>query len=259
MSLVAEAPEVAVAGLGSPPPRLRAVGFAPRPTAATWPETRLGRGDVVKRLTSAPFAAGRPDLQRKRTVGVELLVDWLSEQPGGNWQQRWLGVEADIAGRAWSQVRSRWLAKRAQRCSWHQDLMAVGLRVAISAEVIRPSLRWLVSGATGRGALVRILAASRDPEGFARLRAHCQADRALSPWAQTHVSYRSALIMAAKGGTLADITVGDVLELFDAETAAWGKASCGTTGRCWQPVPWESRLRRACATCAPPARKPPSN
>jgi integrase len=206
------------------------VGFAPRPTAATWPETRLGRGEVVERLTSAPFAAGRADLQRKRVVGVELLVDWLSEQPGRTWQQRWLEVEADIAGCAWSQVRSRWLAMRAHRCSWHQDLMAVGLRVAISAEVIRPSLRWLVSGATGRGALVRILAASRDPEGFARLQAHCQADRALSAWAQTHVAYRSALIMAAKGGTLADITVGDVLELFDAETAAWGKASCGTTG-----------------------------
>jgi integrase len=206
------------------------VGFAPRPTAATWPETRLGRGEVVERLTSAPFAAGRADLQRKRVVGVELLVDWLSEQPGGTWQQRWLGVEADIAGRAWSQVRSRWLAMRAQRCSWHQDLMAVGLRVAISAEVIRPSLCWLVSGATGRGALVRILAASRDPEGFARLGAHCQADRALSAWAQTHVAYRSALVMAAKGGILADITVGDVLELFDAETVAWGKASCGTTG-----------------------------
>src|SRR5207244_3182955 len=114
VSLVAEAPGVAVTGLGSPPPRPRAVGFAPRPTAATWPETRLGRGEVVERLTSAPFAAGRADLQRKRVVGVEPLVDWLSEQPGGTWQQRWLGVEADTAGCAWSQVRSRWLAMRAQ-------------------------------------------------------------------------------------------------------------------------------------------------
>ena len=46
----------------------------------------------------------------------------------------------------------------------------IALRVAISADVVRPSLAWLLSGATGRGALVRVLACSRDPEGFARLR-----------------------------------------------------------------------------------------
>jgi hypothetical protein len=107
--------------------------------------------------------------------------------------------------------------------------MAVALRVAISADVVRPSLRWLVSGASGRGALVRVLAASRDPAGFARLTQHCQADPEISSAAQTRVGYRAALILAAKGGTIAEITVGDVVELLDAEAEVWAKPSSGGT------------------------------
>jgi len=40
--------------------------------------------------------------------------------------------------------------------------------------------------------------------------------------------YRAALIVAAKGGTLTDITVGDVLELLDAEADA-RKVTSATT------------------------------
>jgi integrase len=91
--------------------------------------------------------------------------------------------------------------------------------VAISADLVRPSLSWLLSGATARS-LIRNLAASRDSNGFARLRVRCDGVAEGSAATRTQVLYRSALIMAAKGGTLADITIGDVVELLDREAVA---------------------------------------
>lgn len=210
---------------GQPPGRAR---FAPRSVPERWPATELGPAEVVERMTSAPFCADHPDLHRRQATGVELLINWLCEQPGESWQERWLGVESNILGQAWGKVRGGWLAARPRRCSWHSDLMAVALRLAISADIVRPSPRWLVSGASGRGALVRVLATSRDPAGFGRMAQYCQTNPEISPAAQTHAAYRAALILAAKGGTVAEITVGDVVELLDTETEVWSKASSGS-------------------------------
>jgi hypothetical protein len=81
----------------------------------------------------------------------------------------------------------------------------------------------------GYGSLVRTLGASRDPEGFARLAEHCDHDPGVSVTARAHTLCRVALIMAAKGGALAEITVGDVLELLEAEADAPSGISAGTT------------------------------
>jgi len=90
--------------------------------------------------------------------------------------------------------------------------------VAISADVLRPSLCWLVGGGLANGGLlVRNLAASRDPEGFTRLATACDDDPRVSPSARSQTIYRAALIVAAKGGMLNDIVVGDVVELLDAQ------------------------------------------
>ena len=107
--------------------------------------------------------------------------------------------------------------------------MAVAQRTAISAEVLRPSLAWLVSGPLSNGSLVRTLGGTRDAEGFTRLAEHCDADPGVSAKARGHTLYRAALIMAAKGGALAEITVGDVLELLEAEADAPGGISDGAT------------------------------
>ncbi|MHB8505952.1 MAG: tyrosine-type recombinase/integrase [Acidimicrobiales bacterium] len=148
---------------------------------------------------------------------MELLFDWLSEQPGQTWQQRWLSVEADLAGTLWRQARAALLVDGAHRASWHQDFVSVAFRLAISAEIVRPSLSWLLSGTMSNGSLVRTLTACRDPEGFGRLAARCAAAPDVPTKARAHTAYRAALIMAAKGGTLEEITVGDVLELLEAE------------------------------------------
>ena len=154
--------------------------FPPRPAPASWPATRLTQDEAIQLLTSAPFVVESPDAQRRRTIGVELFFEWLAAIPGQTWQQRWHHVEADVAGMSWRRVRTAWVAGRAQPVSWHQDFVAVAQRTAISAEVLRPSLAWLVSGPLSNGSLVRTLGATRDAEGFTRLAEYCDADPAVS-------------------------------------------------------------------------------
>jgi integrase len=203
--------------------------FPPRPRSLSWPVTRLDRSAVLGVLSAPPFVNDDRVVERKRLVATGLLLDWLAGSPGTTWQQRWRSSEAEVSGLCWRQVLARWLSLHGHQVSWHQDFLAVALRSAISADVVRPSLSWLLSGAMGRGALGRVLAASRDPDGFARLRAHGNANPDVSERAVDRMLHRSSLILAAKGGVLAEITVGDVVELLDAESAAHGHPGDGTT------------------------------
>ena len=216
MTVTASEPELLVrtAPTGRQAARAR---FPARPAAAAWPATEQSRGQVQERLTCAPFVAGGASTQKLRRRGVRLLLDWLEGQPGATWQERWLASGADTAGAAWRKGPATWLREQGLTAGWQQEALASALLAAISADAVRPSLGWLVGKATGPGGLVRHMTRARDPEGFARLRALCDADPHASKTAGSHTVYRAALLAAAKGGQLADITVGDVLELLDAE------------------------------------------
>jgi hypothetical protein len=50
-------------------------------------------------------------------------------------------------------------------------LLSVGLVLAASADIIRPSLSWLTVAGISPWGLARSLEGGRDPAGFARLRA----------------------------------------------------------------------------------------
>ena len=117
-----------------------------------------------------------------------------------------------------------WLHGHGHQSQHRQEVLTRALVVAISADVIRPSLRWLAEAGFRKGILVNALAQFRDPGGFRRLRAACSADPAVSASAAGRAAYRTALIVAAKGGTVGDITTGDVLELLQAEADAHGTA-----------------------------------
>lgn len=221
MSVAVAASDILLAG---PPPTRRQAArtrFPPRPAAADWPATRKSRQEVFRQLTSAPFVLEKANSQQIRRNGVSLLLDWLEDQPGRTWQERWQASEAEAAGVAWRDVPAKWLHDRGHHAGWRQGALTGAVVVAICANVVRPSLAWLVAGAVGKnGALVRHLARSRDPEGFTRLRALCHRDPAVSAAAGSLTLYRSALLVAAKGGTLTEISIGDVLELLDAEADA---------------------------------------
>jgi len=163
------------------------------------------------------FVLDNANSQERRVRGLAWLLDWLADQPGETWQQRWMASGADAAGGAWRRVPIAWQQARGRESRWLWHELSGALVVAICGDLVRPSLRCLIAGAAGKGSLTRNLARIRDPQGFACLRALCAADPHVSADAESLTLRRSAEIIAAKGGVLADITVGDALELMDRE------------------------------------------
>ena len=111
----------------------------------------------------------------------------------------------------------------------------------ICADVIRPGLDWLLRFAPARHNLATEMARTRDPAAFAAL------DRAVSQGrvglqSQQQALTQVAIIMAAKGGTVAAVRVGDCLELL----AAAARTRATTDRHAQQPVvlPAAARARR---------------
>ena len=190
--------------------------FPARPAATGWPAVKRSRDQVQRRLADS---AGNP-------AGLSLLLDWLEDQDGVTWQQRWQASGAEAAAAAWQQLP----AQRARRTGAYAVKAASGLApallAAICADVVRPSLAWLAASRSWHAELARLMATGRDPAGFARLHTACGNDpaMAISRTARNRTLRRAAVIMAAKGGTVTDIAVGDLLELLDTETGVYGAA-----------------------------------
>jgi hypothetical protein len=191
--------------------------FPPRPAAADWPATRQNRDEAFERLTSGIFALDNEGSQERRRRALKWFLDWLSDQPGETWQQRWMASGADAAGGNWRQEPIAWQREHGRESRWLRAELSGALVVSACGDLVRPSLACLVAGGAGKGALTRSLARTRDPGGFARLQALCDADPHVSAEAVSLTLRRTAEIIAAKGGMVSDITVGDVLELMDRE------------------------------------------
>jgi hypothetical protein len=189
--------------------------FPPRPAPASWELTSQPKPQVVGRLLAPPFPTGRRNMDQERRRGLARVLDWLEQQPGDTWQDRWITSGADAAGNpAWRGLLASWLAAagRGPRDPEHVSLLAGrAVMLLVCADVIRPGLGWLLAPATPSG-LSAEMARVRDPAGFAALAAVCQADHVNSHTTQLALR-RVAAILAAKGGQVADITVGDCLEL----------------------------------------------
>jgi integrase len=95
------------------------------------------------------------------------------------------------------------------------------LVTVIGGDIVRPSLAWLVTARYDTG-LAQAMAAYRDPAGFARLAGPCDSDGVVPKTARSHTVRRAAVILAAKGGMLTGIEIGDVLELLDTEAEVLG-------------------------------------
>ena len=216
--------DAASAGLpGSPPVR-----FPARVCPAIWPATCQSAGEILGTMCAAPFVAAKRGKQTKRIAGMKLLAAWLADQQGRTWQQRWLASGADAAGAAWREVPARWLRAHGEDPEWRYDALVEAVVVAVAADLVRPSISWLAGGGAARGGLlVHNLVTSRDRDGFARLAARCDADPFVSATAKKQTLYRVAMILAAKGGTVGEITVGDVVELHEAQDARLGYRAAG--------------------------------
>jgi Phage integrase family len=198
-------------------------GFPPRPVAADWPATQPDLASALDRLGHAPFAAPNVGSERGRLRGVKLALTWLNDQPGDTWQQRWLASGADAAGPAWKQTCIPWMDNDGIHVAQRLDLLSIGLISMICADLVRPSLQWLAAPGVSAWALARRLETGRDPDGFGRLRAACKDDTNVTASARHATVGRAAILVAAKGGTLNDVTAGDVLGLLEVESQIAGR------------------------------------
>ena len=90
------------------------------------------RQEALERLTRPPFVLGAAGSQKQRVTGLGLLLDWLGDQPGRSWQERWLASGADAAGSRWRQVPAGWLRARGRYCDGRRDALCGALHVAIA-------------------------------------------------------------------------------------------------------------------------------
>jgi hypothetical protein len=167
-------------------------------------------------LTSPPFVPKVKATRAGRRRGATKLLGWLSSFPGDTWQQRWLASGAqDHPGAAWVQLPLGWLRERGQVASYDPEDLASGLLMLICGDVIRPGLPWMLTR-THRH-LAGAMAQTRDPDGFARLRRLTEAEPASSRLDARIAETRIATLLACKGGTIDNITVGDCVELVDVQ------------------------------------------
>ncbi|PQP26752.1 tyrosine-type recombinase/integrase [Rhodococcus opacus] len=189
--------------------------FPPRPAPTSWTATRQSRGTVEARLAGGPFRAEDSNARYHRKKSLQTVLDWLELYPGSSWQQRWNATGAGIDGhRDW---RVKLLADLddagllgEQPGSVHR-LLGMGLIQLIGGDYVRPSLGWLMATSSPLR-IANEMAKVRDRHGLAQLRA-VRTSSTVGDATMVPAIERVALMMAAKGGTVADVTPGDCIEL----------------------------------------------
>jgi hypothetical protein len=169
----------------------------------------------VARLLALPFEAATAGDRCNRKLALLKVLDWLELHPGRTWQERW--EHATSGDRDWRDVLMGELSDRENLGARGERLFKVlgpGVTQLVTADVIRPSLSWLMTTPSPQR-IANETERVRDPAGFARLRevrdAGTFGNSAVVPALE-----KVSLILAAKGGTVADVTVGDCLELLKA-------------------------------------------
>jgi integrase len=192
--------------------------FPPRPVPVSWDATAADRFTVARRMLAPPFALDEAKSRYWRKLGLLKILDWLELHPGATWQQRWDSSGAEAGGPAdW---RDRVVAdlEAAGRigplgAGIHPRLGA-GLTQLVGGDVIRPGLPWLLTTAVP-DRFAEEMGRTRDPSGIAALR-ELRNSAAMGKSTFDPAVERVAVIMAAKGGLVADVTPGDCIELLGA-------------------------------------------
>lgn len=189
--------------------------FPRRAPQTRWAESMATAEEVIARIDTPPFRPVNGSGYRRH--GTTRVLEWLAGHPGDSWQARWIASGAeDLPKEAWLDVVMTWRADTGQSTApSNRDILQAGLLMLICADVIRPSLTWMVRRSSSR--IVRAMEQCRDPEGYAALRAVITADPGGITAGQARLALaRITMILACRGGRVRDITVGDYLDLLDA-------------------------------------------
>ncbi|MFF4410715.1 tyrosine-type recombinase/integrase [Streptomyces sp. NPDC001404] len=189
--------------------------FPPRTNPKSWPATRQSRAAVVSRMLKPPSLGNDSKTRCNRKLTLLKVLDWLEMQPGTTWQERWDASGVGVDGRVdWrtrliSDLKSvDNLGPRGERIF---SILGMGLVQLIGGDVLRPDLGWLMATASPLR-IANEMERVRDGEAIASLRALRKASTVGDSTVLPAIE-KIALIMAAKGGTVADVTPGDCLEL----------------------------------------------
>jgi hypothetical protein len=185
---------------------------ARRPDPVWW-QACAPREAVLQRTLALPFTGDSDANLKTRERGLIKLLDWLEDQPGGNWQERWLASGVEAAGRDWKRVPVEWLTARDHARKYDTIDLVGGMIPLIGGQVIRPNYQWLLRLIPSH--LLSRFRRVTDPEGFAALEAHCEATGRRGVNDRAQALNRITWIMIRKGGLIKDITIGDCVELQD--------------------------------------------
>ena len=191
--------------------------FPPRPVPPTWDATAADRPAVVRRMLAPPFLADGAQARQRRKLTLLKTLDWLELHPGTTWQERWDAAGTGTDGR--TDWRDRMLADLraagliSPQGERNRSILGMGLLQLTGGDVLRPALPWLLS-TRSPSRFSAEMAQTRDPGGIAALKALREAGTA-GDATFTPAVERVALIMAAKGGLVSDITPGDCVELLN--------------------------------------------
>ncbi|WP_438307042.1 tyrosine-type recombinase/integrase (plasmid) [Streptomyces sp. HUAS TT11] len=196
--------------------------FPARAPSVSWPATQASMDEVVRRLAQRPFTAQNEATTRSRCRGVRYVLAWLEAQPGDTWQERWTSTGAERLPReGWLDLPRQWFT-RTHGLVLRDSQLSPGLLMLICGDVIRPTSAWLLSRTSQH--LGRAMASARDLEGFERLSAQAASDKV--PSAVLRIArHRIAVILASNGGGISDITVGDCVNILEAQDVAHAATS----------------------------------
>ena len=175
--------------------------FPPRPSQPWWPETAQGQEATLRRLTSPPFTPASDGARACRRRGTAKILRWLASFPGDTWQQRWEAADAeDCLGASWAELPLGWLREHGQKASCDANDLSSGLLMLVCGDVIRPGLAWMLTHPNHH--LAPVMAETRDPAGFARLRELAEAGPASALKDARLAATRIATLLACKGGVI---------------------------------------------------------
>lgn len=207
--------------------------FPPRPVAMSWPATEASRSAVLARILTAPFSLDSPGGQQNRRIGVLAVLGWLQTYPGDSWQQRWQASGAEQQDDWRDAVTAAGRSRAGTQPGRRPPHLSPGLLVLICADVIRPSLAWLLRFAAARRGLATEMTRTRDRAAFEALQQLCARGH-LGQQSGQQALARVAVILAAKGGPVAAVRVGDCVQLL--QVAAALRASTGSEAHAHSPL-----------------------
>lgn len=209
--------------------------FPPRPLAASWPATEASRAEVLARVLAPPFTLDNRLSQQTRRMGVLAVLSWLQAHPGDSWQERWRASGAEDQPDWRNAITAAAAGRRRATTAPGAQLphLGPGLLVLICADVIRPSPGWLLRFAPARRGLATEMARTRDSAAFAALAELCTRGRVGLQTGQQALT-RIGVILAAKGGLVAEVRVGDCVELLQA--AAELRTTSGSEAHAHSPL-----------------------